>query len=80
LKILFAQKGIDMGKRGKMPSNKLPTATATKADAERESRWRAEDDLRTLQRAEEIRGDKERMGHCKSVAKEQMEAASKFAK
>lgn len=75
-----------MGKRGKMPSNKLPTAEVaqpykpSKADVDRDARYRAEDDLRMLQRAEEIRGDKGRMSMAKSVAKEQMEAAAKFAK
>lgn len=37
-----------------------------------DKKWQAEDDLRALQRAEEIRKDKERMKAAKDCAKEQM--------
>lgn len=40
----------------------------------REKKWRAEDDLRALQRAEEIRRDKARMSEVKKCANEQMKA------
>lgn len=41
--------------------------------------WMAEDDCRTLQRAEEIRGDKQRMTQAANHAKKQMDALSKVA-
>lgn len=37
-------------------------------------KWRAEDDLRALQRAAEIQKDKTRMSHVKKCANEQMKA------
>lgn len=42
-----------------------------------QDKWRAEDDLRALQRAEEIRADKSRMKAAKSCAKEQMKNLKK---
>ena len=41
--------------------------------------WMAEDDCRTLQRAEEIRADKQRMAGATNHAKKQMNALSKVA-
>lgn len=43
-------------------------------------KWRAEDDLRALQRAAEIQSDKSRMSAAKAIAKEQMSALQKVAK
>lgn len=48
--------------------------------AKEDQKWRAEDDLRALQRAREIEGDKSRMKAAKAIAKEQMAALSKVAK
>lgn len=45
-----------------------------------DNKWRAEEDLRTLQRAKDIESDKSRMDAARSVAKEQMAALSKVAK
>lgn len=42
--------------------------------------WMAEDDCRTLQRAEEIKADKQRMAHASKHAQKQMAALSKVAK
>lgn len=39
-----------------------------------DKKWRAEDDLRTLQRAKEIENDKARMQAAKGIAKSQMSA------
>lgn len=75
-----------MAKKSKaMPVEKLKATTKkplpvkivnepmeTKAHEAREDKWRAEDDLRTLQRAKEIEKDKARMSAAKNVAKEQM--------
>ncbi len=67
--------------------NKLPVADypspcapvkRTKEDEERERRYRAEDALRSLQRAEEVKTDKALMRDVKLLAKEQMEALGKI--
>lgn len=56
--------------------NACPSPSYVKED----QKWRAEDDLRALQRAKEIEGDKSRMKAAKTIAKEQMAALSKVAK
>lgn len=50
-------------------------ATA-KVEAAREKKWQAEDDLRTLQRAAEVKGD--RLKQAKLLAKEQAKALKKI--
>ncbi len=47
-------------------------------DKEREKKWRAEDDMRTMQQAEEIRKDKERMKNMKQMAKQKMAELKKI--
>ena len=42
--------------------------------AAEEAKWRAEDDVRTLQRAAEVRADKQRMSAATKMAKRQMKA------
>lgn len=49
-----------------------------KDNAEQEKKWRAEDDIRTMQRAEEIKKDKERVRAMKQVAKIQMKELKKI--
>lgn len=44
-----------------------------------QDRWQAEDDLRTLIRAAEIKKDKGRMANARKVAKEQLVAATNTA-
>lgn len=41
-------------------------------------KWQAQDDLRALQRAAEIKSDKTRMQHVKKCADEQMKALKKI--
>ena len=48
------------------------------AMAKDDKRWQAEDDLRTLTRADELRNDKSRMSRVSQLAKEQIAAAKKF--
>ncbi len=43
-----------------------------------DTKWRAEDDLRALQRAKEIESDKSRMKAAKAIAKEQMNNLKKL--
>jgi len=50
----------------------------SKEDIAREKKYRAEDDIRTLQRAEEIKKDKERMTAAKQVAKSQIQDLKKI--
>ncbi len=54
------------------------TANGIKDNAAQEKKWRAEDDIRTMQRAEEIRKDKERMKAMKQMAKQQVKDLSKI--
>lgn len=50
----------------------------TKADVERERRYQAEDGLRTIQRANDIKKDKALMKDIKGLVKEQVKAVNKF--
>lgn len=46
--------------------------------AEENKKWRAKDDMRTLQQAKEIEADKARMQAVKSMAKEEMSNLKKI--
>lgn len=50
------------------------TLSAAQVSAKQEADWRAEDDLRTLLRAAEIKKDHKRLAAAKAKAKEQMQA------
>ena len=74
-----------------MAKKRLPIATAssvevapsskrTKEDDARERRYRAEDGLRAIQRAEEIKSDKKLMADVKALATEQVSNLKKFCK
>lgn len=52
----------------------------TAYDKERERKYRAEDDIRTMQRAEEIRKDKDRVKAMKECAADQIKALQSCAK
>jgi hypothetical protein len=54
-----------------------PAPPASTAIADKQDRWRARDALSTLNRAEEIRGDKELMREVKKEAKAQIKTAQK---
>ena len=77
----------------KKSTSKLPVATPSKpvpvkivsespstdrGYEEREKKWRAESDLRTLKDAAEIQRDKERMKAAKTVAKQEMNSLKKI--
>lgn len=68
-----------MAKKNSLPVADMPTTAykPSKADMERERRYRAEEGLRALQRADEFRKDKQCMKDIKALAKEQMKIASK---
>lgn len=60
-------------------SSKTMPASPVKMSKD-EQKWRAEDDMRTLLRAEEIRADKARLSKASAIAKQQMAAVAKVAK
>lgn len=62
----------------KLPPIPPPSLPLTEDNA-RELRWRAEDDLRVLQRAKEIEQDKTRLSFAQQVAKEQVQALKSVA-
>ena len=53
-------------------------SSSPKSYAEEDSKWRAQDDMRTLQRAKEIEADKARMQAVKSMAKEELAKLKKI--
>lgn len=70
-----------MGKRGPLPVNKLPTVDCpepSKESKDRERRYKAEEGLRTLQRAKECEADKGLMRDIKALAKEEMKKLKKI--
>jgi len=48
------------------------SCSTNKIDKDRERKWQAEDDLRTMQRAKEIEADKSRVAAMKSLAQSQI--------
>lgn len=77
-----------MGKRGPMPKNKLPATSAvevarpykpTKEDEARERRYRAEDALRDIERAEKHKEDKNLMRDVKQLCVEKANNMKKVA-
>ena len=85
------RKGKRMGKRGKVPANKLPTSkapipvkivhdTPKAVSSNDDMKWRAEDAMRDLERAERHKGDPVLMKAVGSLAKEKMDSLKKFCK
>lgn len=78
-----------MAKKSKLPVEELKTSKAkpipvkivsespSPSYVKEDQKWRAEDDLRALQRAKEIESDKSRMKAAKAIAKEQMNTLKK---
>lgn len=64
-----------MAKRKRRASTAVPTPAAVSQKEQR--RYQAEDDLRTLGRAEEIRKDSGRMRVARRVAKQQLREVSR---
>jgi hypothetical protein len=61
--------------------NKAPAlAVATKGSRAEEMKWRARDDLRVLQQAQEIQRDRSRLTMAKREAQAQMSALAKVSK
>jgi hypothetical protein len=55
-------------------------AMNSKDSKKREEEYRAEDDLRTLSRAEEIRSDPKRVAACRRVNRKQARATSRMGR
>jgi ABC-type xylose transport system substrate-binding protein len=55
-------------------------AMAVMPTSKEEAKWRAEDDARTLVRAEEIKLDKKRLNNAQAHAKKQIKELSKVVK
>ncbi len=51
--------------------------TPAQIQAEEAKRFQAEDDLRTLRRAEEVKSDSSRLRSAQTIAKEEMQALQK---
>jgi len=64
-------------KAGPKPKQSKTVARPASAD---ERKWQAEDDARTLMRAQEIKSDGARMKRAKAVAAAQVAALNKVAK
>ncbi len=64
-------------KAGKKPVPVRIVSDGPSTMGKEDQKWRAEDDLRALQRAAEIQNDKSRVRAAKAVAKEQMNALKK---
>lgn len=78
-----------MGKRGKMPTMKLPVAKSSTSppvsniapgSVDNDMRWRAEDALRDIERAEKHKSDSQLMKHVGKLAEEKMTALKKICK
>jgi len=57
---------------------KIVSDSPSPSYAKEDQKWRAEDDLRALQRARENESDKSRMKAAKAIAKEQMQNLKKI--
>jgi hypothetical protein len=70
--------------KNKLPTTKKPIPVKIVSEGSKatiggdDKKWRAEDGLCTLQRAEEIRKDKALLKDIKALAKEQVKALSKI--
>lgn len=70
-------KKSDGGAKSAISTGPMPATTPSKDYKAQEDKWRAEEDLRTLTRAEEIQRDRGRMSAAKSHAREQIRCLSK---
>lgn len=69
---------LKASKSAPVPVQIVDRPTAAKSDDARERKWKAEDALRDIERAERHRGDKTLMGDVKKLAKEKVDSLKKF--
>lgn len=63
-----------------MTIKKAATAKRAPSQKAQQDAWRAQEDLTTIQRAQEIQNDPKRMKNAQSVAQQQIAALTKVAK
>lgn len=73
----MVKKSATKGKQKPVPVKIVSDQIST---SDYDKKWRAQDDLRALQRAEEIRRDKSRMSAAKAEAKAEMKRLSSVCK
>lgn len=74
-----ARKKIGAKPQAKKAPKAAPEAVPMPS-GKQEQRWQAEDDARTLMRAEEIKASRARLSKAKSIAREQAQAAARIGK
>lgn len=75
-----AMKKVDAKPQAKKAPKKANSAPVPAPSGKQEQRWQAEDDARTLMRAEEIKASRSRLAKAKGVAREQAQAAARISK
>lgn len=73
-------KGLNIGKKKAPTKKKAPALKVSGPSMQDQSKWQAEDDARTLMRAEEIKRDSARIKAAQAQAKRQMEELSRVVK
>lgn len=63
-----------------MATKKASTPAAAIGMSHDESKWRAEEDMRTLARAEEVKNDPKRLAAAKAMAREKLAELQAIAK
>lgn len=71
---------LPIAKGGDYPASAPVAYKQSKDDIARQRRYEAEDGLRAIQRAEEIKADKSKMADIKALANEQVQNLKKFCK
>ena len=78
----MAKKGLPVAKGNKPVPVKIvhdePSPTISRSDDARERKWKAEDALRDIERAEGHKRDKQLMADVKGLAKEKMNSLKKI--
>lgn len=69
-----------MAKKSSYKTNVVEAMAPMPRMSVEDKKYRAEDDLRTLRRAEEIRADPQRVKYAKQTAVQEMKALAKVAK
>lgn len=64
--------------KNKLMNSKKITASPSPTPMDMDRKWQAEDDMRTLTRAEEVKSDKGRMKAVSEHAKKQVDHLKKF--
>lgn len=74
----MAKNGLPIKSTKPIPVKIVSDVNSIGPDAAERKKWRAQDDIRTMQQAEEIKKDKDRMKAMKQIAKEQVKDLKKI--